>query len=138
MSSPDDPGRGMRTVETPDAPAHVGPVPQAVQVGGWVFVSALFGTDPRTGEAPAEAREEADLLFRNLTAILAAAGTELGDVVRVGVFMKSLQRDRPVFNEVWVEHFGEHRPARSAVGVNDFGRPGSKARFMIEAIAYRS
>ena len=126
----------MREVETAVAPAHAGPVPQAVESGGWIYVSALFGVQPETRSLPAEAGEEADQLFSNLAAILAAAGAELSDVVRVGIFMRHLQRDRPAFNEAWVRHFGEHRPARSAVGVSDFGRPDEDARFMVEAVAH--
>ncbi len=127
----------MRVIQTDQAPRHVGPVPQAVESGGWVFVSALFGTDPATGQVAADLRDEADQLFANLRAILDAAGLGLGDVVRVGIHMKDLQRDRPVFNEVWVEHFGDHRPARAAVGVTDFGRAGEGARYMIEVTARR-
>jgi 2-iminobutanoate/2-iminopropanoate deaminase len=126
----------VREIHTGDAPPHEGPVPQAVEVDGWVFVSALFGTDPRTGALPADPRDEAGQLLTNLAAILAAAGLALTDVVRVGIFMRDLQRDRPAFNDVWRERFGAHRPARSAVGVDDFGRPGQGARFMVEAVAY--
>src|SRR4051794_41800128 len=50
--------------------------------------------------------------------------------------MRDLQRDRPLFNEVWAERFGEHRPARSAMESPAFGRPGENARFMIEVAAY--
>jgi len=126
----------VRVIETPDAPAHSGPVPQAVESGGWIFVSALFGSDPKTGEMPADAGEEADQLFANLTAILAAAGATLSDTVRVGIVMRDLQRDRPVFNQAWVRHFGDHRPARSAVEATDFGRAGQNPRFMVEAVAH--
>lgn len=127
----------VRIIETPDAPRHTGPVPQAVEAGGWISVSALFGADPRTHAIPADARAEAEQVFANLSAILAAAGAGLTDVVRVGIVMRALQRDRPVFNEVWAERFGEHRPARSAVESPAFGRPGENARFMIEVAAYR-
>jgi 2-iminobutanoate/2-iminopropanoate deaminase len=127
----------MKIIETAEAPHHTGPVPQAVESGGWIFVSALFGNDPRTGARPADAGQEADQLFTNLAAILAAAGAGLSDVVRVGIFMRDLQRDRPAFNQAWVRHFGDHRPARSAVQVQDFGRPGEEARYMVEAQAHR-
>jgi 2-iminobutanoate/2-iminopropanoate deaminase len=50
--------------------------------------------------------------------------------------MRHLQRDRPIFNEVWAQHFGQRRPARSAVEVSDFGRPDENARFLIEVIAH--
>ena len=125
----------MRTVETTDAPAHTGPVPQAVEVDGWVFVSALFGVDPATGRLPDTAETEAEQLFANLKAILRAAGGDLGDVVRVGIFTTHLQRDRPALNEVWKRAFGDHRPARSAVEATAFGRPGENARFMVEVTA---
>jgi 2-iminobutanoate/2-iminopropanoate deaminase len=127
----------VNVIHTAEAPGHTGPVPQAVEAGGWIYVSALFGTDPATGRLPDDARAEAEQLFANLTAILAAAGAGLTDVVRVGIFMRQLQRDRPVFNEVWARRFGSHRPARWAVEVTDIGRPGESARFLAEAIAHR-
>jgi 2-iminobutanoate/2-iminopropanoate deaminase len=108
-----------------------------VEAGGWIFVSALFGADPQTQAIPADARAEARQLFANLTAILAAAGVGLTAVVRMGIVMRSLHRDRPIFNEVWVEQFGKHRPARSAIEASDFGRRGENARFMVEVTAYR-
>ena len=112
-------------------------MPQAVEAGGWIYVSALFGADPTTHAIPADARAEAGQLFSNLTAILAAGGAQLTHVVRVGIVMRALQRDRPVFNQVWAERFGAHRPARSAIEATDFGRKGENARFMIEVVAYR-
>ena len=126
----------VKVIHTSDAPSHTGPVPQAVESGGWIYVSALFGADPRTGRIPDDARAEALQVFDNLQAILAAAGARLTDVVRVGIFMKQLQRDRPAFNEVWAERFGEHRPARSAVQAGDFGRPRETVRYMMEAVAH--
>ena len=127
----------MQVIHTDDAPSHTGPVPQAVEAGGWIYVSALFGAHPDDHRIPAEARAEAEQVFANLAAILAAAGAGLSDVVRVGIVMSDLQRDRPTFNAVWAEQFGEHRPARSAIQAGDFGRVGENARYMIEVAAYR-
>ena len=128
----------MREIHTDKAPGHTGPVPQAVETDGWIYVSAVFGADPVTGRIPDQARAEAEQLFANLAAILAAAEARLTDVVRVGIFMKQLQRDRPVFNEVWRDVFGGHRPARSAVEVGDFGRPRETVRYMMEVVAHVS
>jgi 2-iminobutanoate/2-iminopropanoate deaminase len=126
----------VKVIHTDEAPSHTGPVPQAVESGGWIYVSALFGADPETARIPEDARAEAERIFANLEAILIAAGAGLTDVVRVGIFMKQLQRDRPVFNQVWAERFGDHRPARSAVQAGDFGRPGETARYMIDVVAH--
>jgi len=127
----------MRIIHTDDAPSHTGPVPQAVEAGGWIYVSALFGADPSDHAIPPDARAEAEQVFANLAAILAAAGAGLTDVVRVGIVMRDLQRDRPIFNTVWAEWFGEHRPARSAIQAGDFGRVGENARYLIEVAAFR-
>jgi enamine deaminase RidA (YjgF/YER057c/UK114 family) len=127
----------VTVVHTDAAPSHTGPVPQAVEAGGWIYVSALFGADPVGHAIPQDTRAEAEQVFSNLAAILAAAGAALTNVVRVGIVMRDLQRDRPVFNSVWAERFGDHRPARSAIESPAFGRPGENARFMIEVTAYR-
>jgi 2-iminobutanoate/2-iminopropanoate deaminase len=127
----------VRIIHTDQAPTHVGPVPQAVEAGGWIHVSALFGADARERAIPEDARAEAEQLFDNLAAILTAGGAGLTDVVRVGIVMRDLQQDRPIFNQVWAQRFGEHRPARSAIESAAFGRPGENARFMIEVAAYR-
>ena len=127
----------MQVIHTDKAPSHVGPVPQAVEAGGWIYVSALFGADPVDRVIPQDAVAEANVIFDNLVAILAAGGARLTDVVRVGIVMRDLQRDRPTFNTVWAQRFGDHRPARSAIQSDQFGRPGENARFMIEATAFR-
>jgi len=126
----------VQVIHTDKAPSHVGPVPQAVEAGGWIYVSALFGADPVDRVIPQDAAAEANVVFDNLVAILAAAGAELTDVVRVGIVMRDLQRDRPAFNKVWADRFGDHRPARSAIQSDEFGRTGENARFMIEATAF--
>lgn len=130
-------GESVQVIHTDDAPTHTGPVPQAVEAGGWIHVSALFGAEPVGHAIPGDARAEAEQVFTNLAAILEAAGASLTDVVRVGIVMRDLQRDRPVFNAVWAERFGDHRPARSAIQSPEFGRVGENARFMIEVAAYR-
>lgn len=127
----------MQIIHTDMAPPHTGPVPQAVEAGGWIFVSALFGADPVDHAIPEDVTAEANQIFDNLVAILEAAGARLTDVVRVGIVMRDLQRDRPAFNKVWAERFGDHRPARSAIQSEQFGRKGENAKVMIEVTAYR-
>jgi 2-iminobutanoate/2-iminopropanoate deaminase len=114
----------VRIIHTDDAPSHAG-TGAAGRRGGRLDprLGAVRGR-PRDREIPEDARAEAEQLFDNLAAILAAAGCGLTDVVRVGIVMRDLQRDRPVFNEVWAERFGEHRPGPVGDRVPGFGRPG--------------
>jgi 2-iminobutanoate/2-iminopropanoate deaminase len=97
----------------------------------------LFGADPVDHAIPEDVTAEGEQIFDNLEAILAAAGASLTDVVRVGIVMRDLQRDRPAFNKVWAERFRAHRPARSAIQSAAFGRTGENPRIMIEVTAYR-
>ncbi len=127
----------VEIIRTDAAPAHTGPVPQAVSAGGWIFVSALFGADPVNHTIPDDVVAESEQVFDNLVAILDAAGASLTDVVRVGIVMRDLQTDRPAFNKVWTERFGDHRPARSATQSAAFGRTGENPRIMIEVTAFR-
>ena len=62
-------------------------------------MSALFGADPVGHAIPEDTKAEAEQIFTNLVAILAAAGTDLTNVVRVGIVMRDLQRDRPALKQ---------------------------------------
>lgn len=109
-------------VATPNAPAAIGPYSQAVCAGSWIFVSGQLGLNPKTGELaspglPSQARQA----LENLRSILEAAGSGLRDVVSVDVFMTDIGHFG-LFNQIYEEVFGEHRPARAVIGVNALPR----------------
>ena len=94
----------------------VGPYTPIVRVGGWLVVSGQVGiADGKlvAGGLEAELRQA----IANLSHLLASEGATLRDVVKTTVFLKHLGTDYPRMNEVYIELFGDHRPARSAVGV---------------------
>ena len=96
---------------------------------------ALELTDPATGElAGPDVESKRHQVFRNMQAILEAAGSDLSRVLRCGVFLVDL-RDFEKMNRVYAEVFGEHRPARTTVQVTSLPDPG--LRVEIDAIAYR-
>jgi 2-iminobutanoate/2-iminopropanoate deaminase len=95
------------------------------------------GVDPATQECPEDAEQQARFLFENMKLALAAAGSTLEDVVKIGVYMRSLQGDRPVFNRIWQEYFGDRPPARFAVQVGDLGTgPSNKFLADVTALAH--
>ena len=106
------------------------PFSAAAASGGLLFVS---GQVPlvRGQLAGEDIRTQAGVAIDNLARVLALAGLDLGDVVKATVWLTS-QADFAVFNEVYAERFGAHRPARSTV-VNALALPG--ALIEIEAIA---
>jgi 2-iminobutanoate/2-iminopropanoate deaminase len=107
-------------VHTEDAPAAIGPYSQAVSVtcGEMVFVSGQIPFDPKTmtlvGEGDVKAQTEQ--VMKNLEAVLTAAGSGFGDVVRATIFLKDMG-DFAAVNAVYAERFPENPPARACVEV---------------------
>jgi 2-iminobutanoate/2-iminopropanoate deaminase len=98
------------------APA-AGPFSAAVRAGELVFLSGQVGQDPATGRlVEGGAAAQTEQIFRNLRAVLEAAGKTLDDVVRVGVFVTDLG-DYGAVNEVFARSFGAPYPARTLVAV---------------------
>lgn len=95
----------------------VGPYSAAVLTGGFLYVSGQAGQDPLTGKlVEGGIVAEAERVFRNLAAILDAAGRSFDDVVRVGVFLTSMS-DFTALNDVYARHFNKPFPARTTVAV---------------------
>ena len=123
----------MKTViSTPKAPAAIGPYSQAIQIGDLLFVSGQVPIDPSTGAiVEGDIKAQAQQSLNNLKAILNAAGTNMGAVVKTTVFLADMN-DFAAMNEVYAQFFQEPFPARSAVQV---GRLPKDAKVEIEAIA---
>jgi 2-iminobutanoate/2-iminopropanoate deaminase len=93
------------------------PFSVAVRGGGLLFLSGQVAQDPVTGELiEGDAAQQADQVLRNLAATLAAIGKDLGDVIRVGVYLTDMS-EFAAMNEVYRRHFTEPYPARTAIGV---------------------
>ncbi len=94
-----------------------GPYSQAIVAGGpMVFVSGQGPVDPATGDMKLGSfREQAELVFDNITTLLEAAGTSWANVVRVGVFLADLSNFAEM-NEVYQRYLQKPYPARTTVG----------------------
>jgi 2-iminobutanoate/2-iminopropanoate deaminase len=124
----------LRTIATDNAPKAIGPYSQAVAAGDLIFCAGQGAIDPKSGEnAKGDVRAETERTLDNLSAVLAAAGSDLGHVVKTTVFLTDMA-DFAAMNEVYAKCFGEHRPARSTVGVAALPR-GFKVE--IECVAIR-
>ena len=105
-------------VSTDQAPAAIGPYSQAVKANGLVFCSGQIPLDPATGERVAgDIRTQTRRVLDNLKAVLAAAGSSLGNVVKATVFLADMN-DYAAMNEVYGDYFGDSKPARAAVEVS--------------------
>jgi 2-iminobutanoate/2-iminopropanoate deaminase len=120
----------IRTEGAP-APFQGAPYSQAIKAGDFVFVSGQLGLKPGDTQISGTIQEQTDQIFRNLQAILEAAGSGLERIVKTTVFLVDLG-DFQGMNEIYAKHVGEDRPARSTV---EIGALPSGALVEIEAIA---
>lgn len=123
-----------RIISTDRGPKAIGPYSQAVESGGFVFVSGQIPLDPATQELVAgDIKVQTRRVMENLKGILEAAGLGMADVVRCGVFLSDLT-EFPAMNEVYAEYFRDAPPARATVQVA--GLPKG-VRVEIDATAHR-
>jgi 2-iminobutanoate/2-iminopropanoate deaminase len=119
-------------LSTSEAPDAVGPYSQAVRAGNTVYVSGQLPIDPATGAfAGQDTASQSRQSLENVRAILASAGGGLESVVKMTVFLKSME-DFEMMNKVYAEYFPSDCPARSAVEV---GCLPKGARVEMEAVA---
>ena len=119
-------------VATDEAPRAIGPYSQAVVAAGLVFASGQIPLDPLTGEFVAGGiREQTGRVMQNLSAVLQAAGSGLGRVLKATVYLADMA-DFAEMNEVYGSYFREEPPARSTVQAARLPRD---ARVEIDVIA---
>jgi 2-iminobutanoate/2-iminopropanoate deaminase len=119
-------------VPTPNAPPVGGPYSPAVRAGDWLVLAGQVGFDPASGQMPTGAGNQARQALANITTVLADCGAALTDVAKVTVFTTAIGNMAEI-NDVYAEAFGDHRPARSTIGVA--GLPAG-ASIEIEVWAY--
>lgn len=105
----------IRKILTTDAPAPGGHYSQAIVHNGLVFVSGQLSIDPQTGEKKlGSIEEQTEQTLRNVAAILKAANSDVGRVLKMTVYVADIELWSAV-NTVYARFMGEHRPARAVV-----------------------
>ncbi len=106
----------MQVIQTPHAPAAIGPYSQAMAVGNLLFTSGQIALRPDGTLNDGDIVAQTTQVLANLKAVIEAAGAGLNKVVKTTVFLKNLD-DFVEMNRVYGEAFGTHTPARSTVQV---------------------
>lgn len=118
-------------INTPAAPAAIGPYSQAVKTGDFVYTSGQIGLDPVTGQLVEGIEAQTRQVMSNLAAVLGAAGASFSDVVKTTIFLTSMD-DFQAVNLLYAAQFPSDPPARSTVQVAGLPR---KALVEIEVVA---
>ena len=114
----------VHTSTPPDTPKPIGPYSHIAKVGDFITIGGTAGFDPATGQlAGSTTYAQAKMILSSFRAMLQSVGSDLDHVIHVNVFMKDM-RDFEEMNRAYVEMMGEHRPARTVIGVNELPKPG--------------
>lgn len=106
----------MKVVSTEKAPAAIGPYSQAIITNGFVFASGQIPIIPESGALAEGLEAQAHQVFKNVTELLSAAGTDISRTVKTTVFIKDMN-DFAAINAVYSQYFSTPFPARSCVEV---------------------
>lgn len=123
----------LQTIQSPAAPAAIGPYSQGVSAGSAAYISGQLPIDPVTGELADGIAAQTRQSLRNVQAVLAANGMTMADVAKTTVLLADIA-DFAAMNEVYAEFFAAPYPARAAFQVAALPR-GAKVE--IEAVAVK-
>jgi 2-iminobutanoate/2-iminopropanoate deaminase len=117
----------MPKVETstpPNTPIPIGPYSHIARAGTLITIGATAGVDPATGQlAGSDIGSQARQILDSFAVMLTSVGSDLDHVVHVNVFLKHMS-DFDAMNVAYVEKLGDHRPARTVIGVSELPKPG--------------
>jgi 2-iminobutanoate/2-iminopropanoate deaminase len=121
-----------QAVSSAAAPRALGPYSQAVRWGNFLFMSGQVGIDPQTGKlAEGGVEAQARQVFKNMAAVLAAAGLDFSCLLKTTVFLKDMAHFKTL-NEIYAGLVPEPYPARSVLAIKELPLG---AEVEIEAIA---
>jgi len=114
----------VETSTPPNTPRPIGPYNHIAKVGQFITIGGTAGVNPATGElAGPDVSAQTLQILRSFQVMLASVGSDLQHVLHIHIFLKDMQ-DFDSMNRAYIEMMGEHRPARTVIGVNQLPKPG--------------
>ena len=115
------------TVETftpSNTPTPIGPYNHIAKVGQFISIGGTAGVNPLTGKlAGSDVYSQTKQILTSFRVMLESVASDLSHVVHMNIFLKDMQ-DFEEMNRAYVEGMGNHRPARTVIGVNELPKPG--------------
>ena len=105
-----------KIINTPNAPAAIGPYSQGVQAGNTLYISGQIPIDPATKTVPEGITAQTEQVFKNIKAILDEAGFTFDDVVKSTCLLADMEYFKPM-NDVYAKYYSHDCPARAAFAV---------------------
>jgi len=123
-----------KAISTNNAPGAIGPYSQAIEMGGFIFVSGQIPVDPKTGSITgSEIKEQTHRVIQNIDAVLKEAGCTLDNVVKTTCYLSSMDNFTEM-NNIYAKYFVDIPPARATIEVS---RLPKSVLIEIDAIAIK-
>jgi 2-aminomuconate deaminase len=125
----------QQSIHASGAPKPVGLYPHAKRVGNLLFLSGIGPRDPETNGIPGltlstagnfvtfDFEQQCHSVFRNVRAVLEAAGARWEDLVDVTVFLTNMDRDFETYNRIYASYFADNQPCRTTLGITCLPTP---------------
>jgi len=113
----------VETLTPPGTPAPIGPYSHIAKVGQLITIGGSAGFDPATGQLVDGIAAQTKRILASFKTMLAAANSDLDHVVHINIFLLHMS-DFDAMNAAYVETMGQHRPARTVIGVRELPKPG--------------
>ena len=114
----------VRTSTPPNTPTPIGPYSHVAKVGEFITIGGTAGVDPETGQlAGPDVYLQTTQILDSFRVMLESVGSDLDHILHVNVFLLRMA-DFEDMNRAYVERMGEHRPARTVIGVKELPKPG--------------
>jgi 2-iminobutanoate/2-iminopropanoate deaminase len=114
----------VETSTPPGTPAPIGPYSHIAKVGSFISIGGTAGIDPASNQlAGPDVFAQTKRILASFDVMLRSVGSDLNHVMHVHVFLRDM-RDFDEMNRAYIEVMGDHRPARTVIGVNELPKPG--------------
>jgi 2-iminobutanoate/2-iminopropanoate deaminase len=114
----------VETSTPANTPMPIGPYNHIAKVGQSISIGGTAGVSPLTGQlAGPDVYAQTRQILASFQVMLTSVGSDLNHVIHVNVFLKDMH-DFEEMNRAYVEMMGDHRPARTVIGVNELPKPG--------------
>jgi len=126
----------VETSTPPNTPTPIGPYNHIAKVGQFISIGGTAGVDPSTGQlAGDDVYAQTKQILRSFKVMLQSVGSDLDHVVHINIFLKHMS-DFEAMNRAYVEMMGDHRPARTVIGVNELPKPGVLLTMNLTAVTW--
>jgi 2-iminobutanoate/2-iminopropanoate deaminase len=124
----------VQTSTPANTPTPIGPYSHIAKVGSFITIGGTAGVNPTTGElAGPEIEAQTRQILDSFHVMLESVGSDLAHVVHVNIFLSQMS-DFEAMNTAYVEKMGDHRPARTVIGVRELPKPGVLLTMNLTAI----